>query len=443
MRGLFRDKFANALALESKRNHHKNWKKANSWLDELAFKLYASGFTKVIRMDLEALLGNTEVVIGEEELSEKFASGQKLKVKFGVDPTRPDLTFGHLVVFNKLKQFQDAGHEAILLIGDYTAQIGDPSGRSELRPELTEEEVSENAKTYLDQAFRILDSDKTIVRRNSEWFGSMTFADALNLSRKMTVARMLERDDFEKRYRANQPISMVEFMYPLIQGYDSIVLDADVELGGSDQLFNMLVGRTLQKDQGHSPQAVLTLPLLVGLDGNRKMSKSYDNYIAFNDSSKDIFGKTMSISDDAMWSYFELLLLKSENAIKELKSLHPMQAKKNLASELTAIFYGDEIAEQEASSFSQVFSKGEMPDEMPTFKLGELSLEPDMRTLLNVLTETKLFESKGQIRRLFQQGAIKLDGEKKDNCEEIISLSDDNEGVVVKAGKKLFVRFLA
>ena len=394
-------------------------------------------------MDLEALLGNTEVVIGEEELSEKFASGQKLKVKFGVDPTRPDLTFGHLVVFNKLKQFQDAGHEAILLIGDYTAQIGDPSGRSELRPELTEEEVRENAKTYLDQAFRILDSDKTIVRRNSEWFGSMTFADALNLSRKMTVARMLERDDFEKRYRANQPISMVEFMYPLIQGYDSIVLDADVELGGSDQLFNMLVGRTLQKDQGHSPQAVLTLPLLVGLDGNRKMSKSYDNYIAFNDSSKDIFGKTMSISDDAMWSYFELLLLKSENDIKELKSLHPMQAKKNLASELTAIFYGDEIAEQEASSFSQVFSKGEMPDEMPTFKLGELSLEPDMRTLLNVLTETKLFESKGQIRRLFQQGAIKLDGEKKDNCEEIISLSDDNEGVVVKAGKKLFVRFLA
>jgi tyrosyl-tRNA synthetase len=205
----------------------------------------------------------------------------------------------------------------------------------------------------------------------------------------------------------------------------------------------MLVGRTLQKDQGHSPQAVLTLPLLVGLDGNRKMSKSYDNYIAFNDSSKDIFGKTMSISDDAMWSYFELLLLKSENDMQELKSLHPMQAKKNLASELTAIFFGDEIAEQEASSFSQVFSKGEVPDEMPTFKLGELPLEPDMRTLLNVLTETKLFESKGQIRRLFQQGAIKLDGEKKDNCEEIISLSDDNEGVVVKAGKKLFVRILA
>ena len=242
-----------------------------------------------VLMNLEELLGNTDVVIGEEDLVEKLEGGRPLKVKFGVDPTRPDLTFGHLVVFNKLKQFQDAGHEAILLIGDYTARIGDPSGKSELRPELTEDEVNENAKTYLEQAFRVLDPDKTVVRRNSEWFGEMTFADALNLSRKMTVARMLERDDFEKRFRGNQPISMVEFMYPLVQGYDSIVLEADVELGGSDQLFNMLVGRTLQKDQGLSPQAVLTMPLLVGLDGGRKMSKSYDNYIAFNDSSKDIF----------------------------------------------------------------------------------------------------------------------------------------------------------
>lgn len=394
-------------------------------------------------MNIESLLNNSEVAIGEDELIEKLASGQKLKVKFGVDPTRPDLTFGHLVVFNKLKQFQDAGHEAILLIGDYTARIGDPSGRSELRPELTEEEVSENAKTYLDQAFRILDADKTIVRRNSEWFGSMTFADALNLSRKMTVARMLERDDFEKRFRANQPISMVEFMYPLIQGYDSIVLKSDIELGGSDQLFNMLVGRTLQKDQGHSPQAVLTMPLLVGLDGNRKMSKSYDNYIAFNDSSKDIFGKIMSISDDAMWAYFKLLLLVPDNRLHELKNLHPMEAKKKLALELTAMFFGNETAQKEASSFSQVFSKGEIPEDMPIFKLSELSLQPEMRTLLNILGETKLFESKGQIRRLFQQGAIKVDGEKKDNCEEVVHLLAADEGVVVKAGKKIFVRFLA
>ena len=396
-----------------------------------------------IPMKLDELLKNTEVVIGEGELVERLAKGQRLKVKFGVDPTRPDLTFGHLVVFNKLRQFQEAGHEAILLIGDYTAQIGDPSGRSELRPELTEEEVNENAKTYLDQAFRILDPDKTMVRRNSEWFGSMTFADALNLSRKMTVARMLERDDFEKRFKSNQPISMVEFMYPLIQGYDSIVLESDIELGGSDQLFNMLVGRNLQKDQGSAPQAVLTMPLLVGLDGSRKMSKSYDNYIAFNDSSRDIFGKTMSISDDAMWSYFKLLLLKSEDEICEQKNLHPMESKKNLARELTALFFGNEIAKKEFDSFSQVFSKGETPDEMSTFKLSELFLKAEQLTLLNVLVETKLFDSKGQVRRLFQQGAIKLNGEKKENCDERLREISSSDEIVIKAGKKLFIRFLA
>lgn len=229
-------------------------------------------------MIVKELLINTEIVIGEEEFAKKISSGKKLKIKFGVDPTRPDLTFGHLVVLNKLKQFQDAGHEAILLIGDYTARIGDPSGRSDLRPELTESEVNENAKTYLEQAFRIIDPDKTTVRRNSEWFTKMDFAEALSLSRKMTVARMLERDDFEKRFKSNQPISMVEFMYPLIQGYDSVILESDVEIGGSDQLFNMLVGRTLQKEKGVDPQAVLTMPLLIGLDGSKKMSKSYDNY---------------------------------------------------------------------------------------------------------------------------------------------------------------------
>ena len=396
-----------------------------------------------IPMKLKELLNNTEVAIGEEELGERLAADRKLKVKFGVDPTRPDLTFGHLVVFNKLKQFQDAGHEAILLIGDYTARIGDPSGRSELRPELTEAEVNENAKTYLDQAFRILDPEKTTVRKNSEWFASMSFADALNLSRKMTVARMLERDDFEKRFRSNQPISMVEFMYPLIQGYDSIVLESDVELGGSDQLFNMLVGRNLQKEKGHSPQAVLTMPLLVGLDGSRKMSKSYDNYIAFNDSSKDIFGKVMSISDDVMWSYFELLLLKTEDEMFELKNLHPMDAKKSLARELTALFFEDAIAQKELSSFGQVFSKGETPEEMKTFKLSELSLDRESQTLLNIMASTEIFDSKGQIRRLFQQGAIKLNGEKKDDCEERIHKPSASEELVIKAGKKTFIRFLA
>ena len=390
-------------------------------------------------MSVKELLSNAEIVIGEEELTEKISKGQTLRVKFGVDPTRPDLTFGHMVVFNKLKQFQDAGHEAILLIGDYTARIGDPSGRSELRPELTAEEVNENAKTYLDQAFKILSPEKTIVRRNSEWFSKMNFADALNLTRKMTVARMLERDDFDKRFKENQPISMVEFMYPLIQGYDSIMLNSDIELGGSDQLFNMLVGRSLQKERGESQQAVLTLPLLVGLDGVRKMSKSYDNYIAFNDSPRDMFGKTMSISDNAMWEYFRLLLLEGEDGLERMKNDHPMVVKKELARKLTALFYGDELAEKEYESFSQVFSQGEIPKEMDQILATDTGLE--FPTILDALSLSDAFASKGEIRRLFKQGAIKINGEKIEDCDfKLDSISQ--EGIVVKAGKKIFLRIL-
>ena len=394
-------------------------------------------------MSVKELLKNTEIVIGEKEFSEKVSNGEKLKIKFGVDPTRPDLTFGHLVVFNKLKQFQDEGHEAILLIGDYTARIGDPSGRSDLRPELTEEEVNENAKTYLEQAFRIIDPEKTTVRRNSEWFSKMNFADSLALSRKMTVARMLERDDFEKRFKNNQPISMVEFMYPLIQGYDSIVLESDVEIGGSDQLFNMMVGRTLQKDEGADPQTVLTMPLLVGLDGTRKMSKSYNNYIAFNDSPKDIFGKTMSISDDTMWDYYKLLLLRDEDAILDLKKNHPMEMKKELARELTALFYDLETAENEKQSFSQVFTQRENPEEMDTYSIANILAPEDSPNVLNILAKSMIFESKGQIRRLIQQGAIKINGQKVVKSEDIINLENNESGVVVKAGKKIFFKVVA
>ena len=391
-------------------------------------------------MSVKELLNNTEIVIGEEEFSEKVSKGEKLKIKFGVDPTRPDLTFGHLVVFNKLKQFQDEGHEAILLIGDYTARIGDPSGRSDLRPELTEEEVNENAKTYLEQAFRIIDPEKTTVRRNSEWFSKMNFADSLALSRKMTVARMLERDDFEKRFKNNQPISMVEFMYPLIQGYDSIVLESDVEIGGSDQLFNMLVGRTLQKDEGAEPQTVLTMPLLVGLDGTKKMSKSYNNYIAFNDSPKDIFGKTMSISDDTMWDYYKLLLLRDKDAILDLKKNHPMEMKKELARELTALFYDLETAENEKQSFSQVFTQRENPEEMDSYSIAKILAPEDSPNVLNILAKSMIFESKGQIRRLIKQGAIKINGQKVESSEDIINLGNTESGVVVKAGKKIFFK---
>ena len=390
-------------------------------------------------MSVKELLSNAEIVIGEEELTEKLSRGKTLKVKFGVDPTRPDLTFGHLVVFNKLKQFQDAGHEAILLIGDYTARIGDPSGRSELRPELTEEEVDENAKTYLDQAFKILNPEQTIVRRNSEWFSKMNFADALTLTRKMTVARMLERDDFDKRFKENQPISMVEFMYPLIQGYDSIMLNSDIELGGSDQLFNMLVGRNLQKEKGEDPQAVLTLPLLVGLDGARKMSKSYDNYIAFNDSPKDIFGKTMSISDEAMWEYYRLLLLEDEEGLKQMKQAHPMATKKELAKKLTALFYGADCAEKEYQSFARVFSQGQTPQEMDQIIVADIDI--DSPSLLDALSLSNSFGSKGEIRRLFKQGAIKVNGEKLEDCDyKLDGITKD--GIVVKAGKKIFLKIL-
>ena len=255
----------------------------------------------------DTILQNTDTVIGEDALKERLASGKPMRIKFGVDPTRPDLTFGHMVVFNKLRQFQDLGHQAILLIGDFTTLIGDPSGRSDLRPVLTKKEIAENASTYLDQAFKILDKEKTEVRHNSEWFGEQGFEHCLALARKMTVSRMLERDDFAKRYKDNKTISIIEFLYPLVQGQDSVELESDVELGGSDQLFNLLVGRHLQKDIGQPEQVCITLPLLVGLDGAKKMSKSQDNYIAFNDTPKEMFGKIMSIPDNLMVEYYKYL----------------------------------------------------------------------------------------------------------------------------------------
>ena len=267
---------------------------------------------------------NTGTIIGESELEDRLHGNRPLRIKLGVDPTRPDLTFGHLVVFNKLRQFQAMGHEAILIIGDFTTLIGDPSGRSSSRPQLTREEIRSNAETYLDQAFKVLDRDKTTVYYNSEWFDAMNFEDCLKLARKMTVARMLERDDFAKRYAGNTPISIIEFLYPLIQGYDSLKIHADVEIGGTDQLFNMLVGRALQKDAGKQEQSVITMPLLVGLDGSMKMSKSADNYIAFTDSPKEMFGKIMSIPDATMWDYYQLLLEFEAERIEKLKAGHPM-----------------------------------------------------------------------------------------------------------------------
>ena len=383
---------------------------------------------------------NTETLIGETELEDRLHGNKPLRVKLGVDPTRPDLTFGHLVVFNKLRQFQDLGHEALLIIGDFTTLIGDPSGRSNTRPVLTKEEIVENAQTYLDQAFKILDQKKTTVYYNSEWFDAMSFEDCLKLSRKMTVARMLERDDFAKRYASQAPISMIEFMYPLIQGYDSLVLNADVEIGGTDQLFNMLVGRALQKDAGKQEQAVITMPLLVGLDGSKKMSKSADNFIAFTDNAKEMFGKIMSISDDTMWDYYRLLLEFPENKVENLKTGHPMESKKRLASSLVGQFHSMEAAKRELEQFEQVFSKNKLPDDMPTFTWTDLIGDAPNAPLFEVMAQSKLFESKGAIRRLVQQGGVKIDGEKQDDPSRQITPSNVEQ--IFQAGKRVFFKLI-
>ncbi len=387
---------------------------------------------------IETIRKNTETIIGEAELEDRMHGNRPLRVKLGVDPTRPDLTFGHLVVFNKLRQFQDLGHEAILIIGDFTTLIGDPSGRSNTRPVLTKDEIIDNAETYLEQAFKILDEEKTTVVYNSEWFDKMSFEDCLKLARKMTVARMLERDDFAKRYANNAPISMIEFMYPLIQGYDSLYLNADVEIGGTDQLFNMLVGRALQKDAGKQEQAVITMPLLVGLDGTKKMSKSADNYIAFTDSAKDMFGKIMSISDDTMWDYYRLLLESSDEQIERRQKGHPMDAKKHLASSLVGQFHSMKAGKHELEQFEQVFSKNKLPDDMPTFAWSDLISDADSAPLFEVMAQSDLFESKGAIRRLVQQGAVKIDGEKQSDPNKEITPPKGES--IFQAGKRIFFK---
>ncbi len=389
---------------------------------------------------LEVIRRNTDTIIGEAELEDRMHGSRPLRVKLGVDPTRPDLTFGHLVVFNKLRQFQDLGHEAVLIIGDFTTLIGDPSGRSNTRPVLTKDEIVDNAQTYLDQAFRILDQKKTSVVYNSEWFDDMSFEDCLKLARKMTVARMLERDDFAKRHASNTPISIIEFLYPLIQGYDSLVLNADVEIGGTDQLFNMLVGRALQKDAGKQEQAVITMPLLVGLDGTKKMSKSQDNYIAFTDNPKEMFGKIMSIGDDTMWDYYRLLLETREERMKKLKEGHPMDAKKNLASLLVGQFHSMEAAKKELQQFEQVFSKNNLPDDMPTFTWNDLVGDADRAPLFEIMAQSELFESKGAIRRLVQQGGVKVDGKKQSDANR--ELTPPKGEQVFQAGKRVFFKIV-
>ncbi|MFM7398847.1 MAG: tyrosine--tRNA ligase [Verrucomicrobiota bacterium] len=387
---------------------------------------------------LQRMRARAEKFIGGEDVLRRLKEGRRLRVKLGVDPTRPDLTFGHMVVFQKLREFQDMGHQAVLIIGDYTTRIGDPTGKSETRPVLSEAEIEENARTYLDQAFRILDPKKTEVRRNSEWFGKMSFLDALQLSRRMTVAQMLARDDFAKRHAANVPISLVEFLYPLLQGHDSVELKADVEIGGSDQLFNMLVGRDLQEQHGQPPQAVLGMPLLVGLDGEKKMSKSLGNYIAFNHPAKDMFGRIMSVPDATMWAYYDLLLLAAPAEVAELRALHPMEAKKRLAARLTDMFHGEGAGARERAEFENVFSKGGVRSDMPEFAWDALSGGAAEVGVVDLLTATGLFPSKKEVRRLIEGGAVRLGEEKvADPARKVARPAGE---LVIQAGKRTFLK---
>ncbi|MDL2210009.1 tyrosine--tRNA ligase [Desulfovibrio sp. OttesenSCG-928-O18] len=377
-------------------------------------------------------------LINEEELRKKIARGKPLICKAGFDPTAPDLHLGHTVLIHKLRHFQELGHTIVFLIGDFTGMIGDPSGRSETRPPLTREQVLANAETYKKQVFKILDPEKTVVEFNSRWLGKLDFADILRLASRYTVARMLERDDFENRYKNNIPISVHEFLYPLAQGYDSIHLKADVELGGNDQKFNLLVGRHLQGQYGIEPQCVLTMPLLEGLDGVRKMSKSYGNYIGIDEPASEIFGKSMSVSDELMWRYYELLSSKTLDEIAVLKKdveegrAHPKTVKEEFAMEMVTRYHGAEAAEEARRGFSAVFADGGIPDDAPTFtcQAGEASVPPVF------LTDSGLTASRGEARRLIGQNAMSVDGTVVTDAATPFAAGD----YVIKLGKKRFLR---
>ena len=381
---------------------------------------------------LEILKRGVEEIIPEKGLEKKLNKNKPLIIKAGFDPTAPDLHLGHTVLINKLKQFQDLGHQVVFLIGDFTGMIGDPSGVSETRPILTLEQLKKNSETYQEQIFKILDKKKTKIEFNSTWFKKMTSAELINLSSKMTVARMLERDDFSKRYKGNKPISIHEFIYPLVQGYDSFELKSDVELGGTDQKFNLLVGRDIQKSFGMEEQIIMTLPILEGTDGVKKMSKSLNNYIGLKESPNDMFGKIMSISDDLMWRYFDLLSFKSSVEIKELKKkteqgLNPMEAKKMLSAEIVTRFHGKEKALLAEKEFTNRFSKGNDPAEI---KLIKLSMKASSISILDLLSseelgEHKLCKSKSEARRMIAQGAVKIDGKKI--SDEAISVQNPSE----------------
>ena len=389
-----------------------------------------------VKKQLEVIKRGHVDLIGEEELTKKLKTGKELRVKAGFDPTAPDLHLGHTVLMQKLRAFQDLGHLVLLVIGDFTGMIGDPSGKSEIRKPLTKEEVAENAKTYTDQAFKILDESKTEVVFNSEWMEPMTTADMISLASKYTVARMLERDDFSKRYKDGKPIAIHEFLYPLVQGYDSVVLNADIELGGTDQLFNLLVGRSLQKDFGQEPQAVLTMPILEGTDGVAKMSKSLDNYIGITEPPGEIFGKVMSLSDEMMVRYYELLSTVDGDSLKDIKSgkAHPREAKADLAHELTARFHGKGEADKAREGFDSQFKKGNLPEEIATF---ELVIDGLSITLPKAMASSKLTQSTSAARRDITGGGVKVDEAKVTDINYELPAGSE---YLIQKGKRHFLK---
>ncbi|MEJ2535165.1 MAG: tyrosine--tRNA ligase [Gammaproteobacteria bacterium] len=392
-----------------------------------------------VQQALDLIARGTDEIIKLDELRERLASGRRLRVKVGFDPTAPDLHLGHTVLINKMRQFQDLGHEVIFLIGDFTGMIGDPTGKNVTRKPLTREEVRENAETYAQQVFKILDRDRTEIRFNSEWIGELGAEGMVRLAAKYTVARMLERDDFEKRYKAGEPIAVHEFLYPLAQGYDSVCLEADVEMGGTDQKFNLLVGRTLQQQSGQAPQVIITLPLLEGLDGVQKMSKSLDNYVGITEPPEEMFGKLMSISDELMWRYFDLLSFRSNEEIAQFKEdaaagANPRDIKFLLCEEIVERFHDRGAAVAAREAFIARFRQGEMPEDMPerTLDTGGEGIG-----IAAALTQCGLTASNSEAFRMVQQGGVRIDGEKV--SDRALSLAPGFSGVL-QVGKRKFCK---
>ena len=392
-----------------------------------------------MKSDIEILLRGIEEIIPKEEFLAKLKKNKTLRIKVGFDPTAPDLHLGHTVIINKMKLFQDMGHEVIFLIGDFTGSVGDPSGVNETRPVLSKSDLKKNSKTYQKQVFTILDPQKTEIRYNSEWMNKLKPSDFIKLASTQTVARMLERDDFDKRYKSQQPISIHEFLYPLLQGYDSAILKVDVELGGTDQKFNLLMGREVQKHYGLEQQSIMTLPLLEGLDGVKKMSKSLENYIAIEDKADDMFGKIMSISDELMWRYFDLLSFKDSAEIDNLKKdqkngENPRNIKFILAQEIVERFHGEKKSKSALNEFKNRFQKGNIPTNIEDISL---TLSKDELILSRVLKDSKLTSSTSEALRMIKQGAVKIDGEKVLDSDHKITL---NEEQIYQVGKKRFKR---